>query len=390
MDVVLLPQGRRSGWIPGGSCASGSVADGGVELRDRGDLGDGFRTSREVSDTFDHVFVESLAREVPSWTRDELTTEWLLTTAGEGQGPEPQRGQVLRGILEDLTVPHRDIDAALRIDARMDRHPAVTALRQRSAGVLLRHLGQSTTAPLLPTFNGTDDPVLRYFWVLVFADMQPHVSAWHAEQGIGSEVSRRTLADLGRQMTHNRRRFGYGGLTLNIDWLCTHFQGQLYQLGRLQFEMTDLGRTTASEIASSGRPAAVGDPALAVHVPDYSGPFTPSDCRASFALAGSFFAQHFPHFMGEVMTCHSWLLDRRLPIYLAPESNIVAFQRLFTITHREQTEDDATLFDSIFGTRDISDLDGLPQATSLQRAMVNNLRDGHHWYGGVGWRPIEA
>ena len=304
------------------------------------------------------------------------------------EGLEPQRGQGLRDILEDLTVPHRDIEAGLRVAGGMDRYPQLSALRGRAAAALLRKLGQAPTEPGPPTFAGTEEPTLRYFWMLVFADLAPHVAAWHADHGIDAAVSRRTLADLGRHMTHNRRRLGYGGLTMNVDWLSSHFQGQLYQLGRLQFEMTQLGGTAAAAIAATGRAATAGDACLAAHIPDYCGPFSPSDCEESFALAASFFPQHFPQVAARIITCHSWLLDRRLPHYLSQTSNIVQFQSLFTVSHPDQAVDDDNFFASVFGTTDYHDLDALPQTTSLQRALVQNLRDGQHWYGGVGWRPL--
>lgn len=334
--------------------------------------------------------LESLITEVPALPRDEETTSWLRATSnGTGTGGvDPQRGQALRQILEDLGVPHADIEAGLRLDAGLERYPQLTALRRRAGEALLQDLGQPAPEHPLPTFAGTEEPLLRYFWMFVFADLVPQVTAWHAARGISAEVSRRTLADLGRHMSHNHRRLGYGGMTLNVDWLCTHFQGQLYQLGRLQFELTSLDRPTAAEIAASGRAAAAGDPCLAVHIPDYCGPFTQAECRASFARAHDFFAEHFPDVATDVFTCHSWLLDRRLPHYLPPTSNIVQFQELFTLAHREQTVDDANFFASVFGVPEVSDLDALPQTTSLQRALVQNLRDGHHWYGGVGWRPL--
>lgn len=332
--------------------------------------------------------LESLILEVPSLPRDEGTTSWLQATLSGTAGVDPQRGQRLREILEDLTVPHPDIDAGLRLDAMLERYPQVSALRRRAAGALLQDLGRRpANEQTLPTFAGTEEPLLRHFWMLVFADLVPQVTAWHAGHGVSAEVSRRTLADLGRHMTHNRRRIGYGGLTLNVDWLCTHFQGQLYQLGRLQFEMTSLDRTMAAEITSSGRIATAGDPCLAVHIPDYCGAFTPGDCRESFTLATPFFHQHFPGFGAEVATCDSWLLDRRLPHYLPQSSNIVQFQQLFRLSHPEQAVDDDNFFASVFGTTP-ADLDVLPQTTSLQRALVQHLRDGHHWYGGVGWRPL--
>jgi hypothetical protein len=228
---------------------------------------------------------------------------------------------------------------------------------------------------------------LSYFYVYVFAAAQPAITAWHRERGISEEVSRRTLADLGRQMVHNRRRLGYGGLNLNTDWLVYHFSGRLYQLGRLQFERSRLGNTTGREVAAGGMPLGPGDLALGVHIPGYCGPLDPADCDASFAWAREFFPRHFPGESYTIATCHSWLLDRHLADYLPESSNILAFQRRFTINDRDYPPQDDMFFEFVFGVA-ASEIDHVPQDTSLQRAIVRRIHEGHHWYGGVGWCQI--
>jgi hypothetical protein len=294
-------------------------------------------------------------------------------------------GMDLVNVLCDLGVPAEDINPVLarRPKAGSDQWWLV----ERATALLVRRIGEPGPLPDFPQLTDGSDHFLRYFYVYVFAAAQPAIRAWHCGQRIGAEVSRRTLADLGRQMVHNRRRLGYGGLNLNIDWLTRYFSGRLYQLGRLQFERSRLGNTTGREVAAGGMPLGPGDFALGVHIPDYCGPFDPAACDESFARARDFFPRHFPDEPYTVATCHSWLLDRHLADYLSESSNILAFQRRFTINDRDSPPQDNMFFEFVFGAP-VSEIDRVPQDTSLQRAIVRRVRDGHHWYGGVGWCRI--
>ena len=76
------------------------------------------------------------------------------------------------------------------------------------------------------------------------------------------------------------------------------------------------------------------------------------------------------------------MLAERLPA----RSNIVAFQRGFTVVRDEQEADEATLI-FVFEdpTRSLSDY---PRSSSLQRAVLEQLESGGHWHGGRGWRPL--
>ncbi|MEJ7839483.1 MAG: acyltransferase domain-containing protein [Thermomicrobiales bacterium] len=291
-------------------------------------------------------------------------------------------GSMLLDILHDLRVPHDDIAAILAQTPQPDTDG--WWLLERSVALLRRGLGHLDKSPEFPALTDGSDPFLRYFYVHVFATMYLQMMAWYDERGIDRNIGRRSLVDLGLHMTHHRRRRGYGGLNVNADWLSEHFTGRLFQLGRLQFDRSAIGRTTSAELRSGGIPIGRGEPVLGVHIPDYCGPFPPSLCDESFAMAAEFFPRHFPNERADVVTCHSWLLDRQLADYLAPKSNILAFQRRFTINHRNVSPQDEDFFLSVFQS-DPSNIDRLPQDTTLQRAIVEHVRAGKHWYGGVGW-----
>ena len=291
-------------------------------------------------------------------------------------------GSELLDILLDLTVPHEDINPILAV--RPQPETEGWWLLERSVALLRNGLGQLNNSPEFPSLTDGSDPFLRYFYVYVYAAAYPLVIDWYRERGIDTEIARRTLADLGRHMTHHRRRLGFGGFNVNVDWLAEHFTGRLFQLGRLQFDRGTLGGTTSRELQSAGIDIQHHDPMLGVHIPDYMGPFGPDACDESFAMAREFFPKYFPEEKLEIVTCYSWLLSRDLANYLPESSNILAFQRRFTINYRDRPHEDEDFFNSVF-QRSPSEIDELPQKTSLQRAIVQHVRAGHHWHGGIGW-----
>ena len=184
---------------------------------------------------------------------------------------------------------------------------------------------------------------------------------------------------------------GRGGLA-TPGWLSTHFRGDLYELGRLQFQRTRIPVHRVRTVF----PDATGElAALNVHIPA-TGPLTPQACDDAFTRAAGFFARHFPEDGHRYTVCTSWLLDPQLTAYLPADSNIIGFQQRFQpVPDDEPTDDagdDAAVLDLVFHRRPAplhrAELDALPQDTTLQRAIVGHLRAGRHWHFRTGWCPL--
>ncbi|MEU9152952.1 acyltransferase domain-containing protein [Streptomyces sp. NPDC048417] len=303
----------------------------------------------------------------------------------------------LPDLLLDLAVPHEDINEVVALHRTVTADPGIRRLLAECAD-------EVTGAAAAPAAAGAAGPsglgeraaaapaaLDGYFLVYVFLAALPHARAYHHARGVPADVSRHTLADLGRGMTLHRRRYGRGGLSVfQASWLVHHFRGELYQLGRLQYERARLGERTARAVTATGTgPAesvAPGQPCLNLHIPDYRGPLAPTACDRSLALAREFFPRHFPEEDYPVATCHSWLLDPQLRRYLRAESNIVRFQDRFRPGHQDTEPADTTAVQFVFGAPDLSVRD-LPRRTSVERAVGDHLRAGGHWYLGHGWFP---
>ncbi|WP_091521220.1 acyltransferase domain-containing protein [Microlunatus soli] len=204
--------------------------------------------------------------------------------------------------------------------------------------------------------------VLPLLALLVTAD---DVAAFHAERGIGRDISEVSLSDLGQQAWVHRRTYGEFGLH-TFGWLTVAWSGALYWLGRLQFNLT------RSEL-----PGIDGGWVISTHIPE-AGPLTPEAVAESFGRARAFFGRYFADYPTTLFHCASWLLDPQLVEVLAPESNMVAFQQLWELRGEPRDGDGDALF-FVFRRRGEVDHTTLPQRTSLERAIVARLNDGGHW-----------
>lgn len=321
-------------------------------------------------------------------SEDEATAPWLEHLEAIG-APDLEvslpSADELPPVLLELAVPHEDIGDLVRMLPTRERSPELWWLLERAVHSLVRAMGSVEGPPPFPALPESLGALRRFFFIYVFVAALPHARAYHRARGIPEDVSRLTLADLGRHMAVYRRRRGEGGLDVQ-GWLQLHVGGAIYQLGRLQFERSTLGGRTGRAVAAAGLPYGPGDPALGVHIPAFYGPLTPEACDASFAHAREFFARHFPEERYGVATCHSWLLDGQLAAYLPEDANIVRFQRRFRLAYRPE-EDDAGIVRDVFGRDDFS-VGDLPRRTALERAVAGHLEAGRHWYGGGGWVPL--
>jgi len=320
---------------------------------------------------------------------DESSREWLehVESLGEphaGAGLPP--AHQLAPVLLDLAVPHEDIDFLVALAAQVETSPDLSWLLKRCVQSLCVNMGKIGGRIALPPLPDPSVPLARYFYVLVFVATLPHARAFHQSRGIPEVVSRRTFADLGRNIAVHRKRHGVGGLHAP-NWQTLHFTGALYDLGRLQFERATLGRTTSAGIQAAGFDHEPGEYTLSVHIPAFSGPITPRVCDESFERAGEFFTRYFPEEPYATAVCHSWLMDAELREYLPDSSNIIQFQKRFRLAYRSDDANDDGPLSFVFG-RTTRDLDGLPRETTLQRAIVDHIRAGRHWHDGAGWLEL--
>lgn len=294
----------------------------------------------------------------------------------------------LAELLVDLAVAHEDVGDLVRMGRRVMDDPELRRFLEHSVDELVRDMGEIGEPVVLPDLDWPAGALQRCFPVYVFVAALPHTRAYHRARGIPADVSRRTLADLGRNMAVHRRRYGKAGVQ-SPRWLTRHFRGELYQVGRLQFERTLYGPWNRGTLGAAGLDLPAGAPCLSLHIPEFLGPLSPESCERSLALAGAFFARHFAGEPYRAALCHSWLLDPQLKRYLAADSNIVRFQERFRLAPQDAEPVDSEPVQFVFGDPELP-VESLPRRTVLERAVGDHLLSGGHWYIGHGWFPFGA
>ncbi|WP_344210721.1 acyltransferase domain-containing protein [Kribbella sancticallisti] len=287
-------------------------------------------------------------------------------------GPEADR------YLRDLGVS--DIDRTEILAARPDPrgHPELWWLLERCYQHLAGNLGRpGRLSPAWPTLSNLG-AVGRFAYVWVFLAAVPHARRYHALHHVPDEVSWDSLGVVAAQMVNHRAIYGSGGLHTQ-DWMTHHFRGAVYALGRLHYERLIVPPGTVTD---DGGPEP-GDRVLGLHIPE--GRLTPTSVDDSVGLACSFFTRHFPHEKYRYAVCTSWVLDPQLMEYLPVDSNIIRFQQRFTLRPVDPARDDsATVVEFLF-KRPLADLALLPRATTLQRAVIDQIRRCRPWHFREGW-----
>lgn len=160
----------------------------------------------------------------------------------------------------------------------------------------------------------------------------------------------------------------------NTSWLVHHMQLELFQIGRLQFQMGPFQTPSFAEC-----PKILQSSVLQVHIPQGK-PLDDDACRQSLRDAVTFFDTYFPAYAYRAFVCESWLLFDGNAQFMDPQSNILKFASLFHPCG--STWKNPQGYDRIFGAR----RPRFSRPTSLQkRAMHYILRGGRL---GVGFGYI--
>ncbi|WP_157988032.1 acyltransferase domain-containing protein [Jiangella endophytica] len=294
--------------------------------------------------------------------------------------------------LAELEVARPDREAVLAVRPELTASPALSAQLRAHRDQLVAGLGDPRPlgpwadldrpwAELGPPWNAlvARQGIRNLFYVWVFLSALPAVRAFHARHGVTHRGGSRILANLASQLGSYRSLHGVAGLS-EQNWLTRHFRGVIFDFGRLHVERTYFDLTLPS-----GTGPEPGEPVLSLHIPE--GRLTPAACDESIAEATTFVRREYGHERYRFAVCVSWVLDPQLRAYLAAHSNILAFQRRFDLAPGTGADSTGTVVEFVFN-RPASDLDALPQQTSLQRALVTHARAGRPWHFRTGWFPL--
>ncbi len=206
----------------------------------------------------------------------------------------------------------------------------------------------------------------------------------YEERGIGRDIfigTMRGFSSVCRLPLARGEGFGLAQPGHRV-WMRLLVDGELYKLGRLQFQMS----VAQKDIETLAVSIKEGERCLNVHIPRYE-PFEDDLCEESFARAREFFKK-FYGMEKPVFLCSSWLLYPWLSEVLPQDSNLVKFQKRFEIIDVAETDAGDKW---IFGNgssfeREFSSVSEYPENTTLRRAAKKRLLEGGKLGAALGAR----
>ena len=204
--------------------------------------------------------------------------------------------------------------------------------------------------------------------LLLFICLSKHLHSLYAARGIDDTVWHDSMLDLRYKLEECKLIKGVIG-TFVAFWFDGWFNLKRFALGRLQFEITELGLQYKN--------FAPNTKVLGVHIPRSGEPLSVEACDESFQMAKRFFKNKFAN--GIIFTCCSWLLYPENERILSKKSNIYKFMNRFEIINFGDSETNGDLW-RIFDS-DEKNIKLLPRNTSLQKAYAEHLENG----GKMGW-----
>ncbi|MEC0227100.1 acyltransferase domain-containing protein [Paenibacillus alba] len=318
----------------------------------------------------------------------------------------------------DLAVDKINNNEQLREHATLCHHRLLQLLE-----------GDSNSDELIPLLSSVESEMGEqagmFAAVMIFAII-PFVQKQYRAIGIPFSILVDTFTDLHVWMNDYYGKHGRWGLS-QIGWILHHVQCRLFKIGRLQYihkprwEMkvwvylqhgtghlqivANVKEPTSHEIVGnpiSSRGEVMPQmiqldpkewklvlfedtPVLEVHIQE-GGKLSSELCKESMHEAVRFFKTYFPDKTFAAFVCSSWLLGPSLRQVLSSESNIVQFQKLFTLVHADVDKDE--IFQRVFGEKPV-DLHSAPRASSLQRAVLDYAISGKDFDQGVGFLYLD-
>jgi hypothetical protein len=315
------------------------------------------------------VDVTGAGPSAPAAVLPGVPASWVTPVVAPPGPAELPGDDEARRLLARLRVPDLAVDDVLR--GRPERGTAAWATLEARHHELVT-ASKPACWPPVPD-DGT--PGERWLSLWAFLAALPHALALDAARGVPEDITWHTLGDIGDNVRGNLLHGRWG---FDPFWLTYHVRGRIYRLGRLQF---NVGAATVD--SGPDAPFGVGDPVLGVHIP-MAGPLTPEACDDAFARGRAFFGRYVSDRHAPVGTCRSWLLDPQLAEVLPADSNIVRFQRRFTLTEGFALPGDNAVLHFVFG-QPHADPNDLVPASTLQEAIVERLLAGEHFWVRRGW-----
>ncbi|MBQ7119080.1 MAG: DUF5596 domain-containing protein [Oscillospiraceae bacterium] len=190
----------------------------------------------------------------------------------------------------------------------------------------------------------------------------------YQKRGISDKIYFDTMKVFPTVSDVEKARCGVYGIAQKVyrSWVRKNLDCIIYRIGLLEFELKEC----PIEISEHG--VSVGDTVLSVHIPRNTG-LREEDAESSYAAAREFFKKYYG--MEKcIFICQSWLLHPWMQDFMKEESNIIKFQKKYSLVQVETNYEVARNW--IFPHCEGKGLDELPCDTSLRRKAIEYMKKG--------------
>jgi hypothetical protein len=252
----------------------------------------------------------------------------------------------------------------------------------------------------IPIWDDLDDaePFGRLLYFYLFALCAPGTIDFLRASSCPEDVIASTMSVLVQLSRLHERKWRTFGIETGW-WLLPILRGELIQVGSLWFHQVNLGVGNLSpdpwfdeeEAAALGAGFRRGDSSIGLHIPQDAA-LDPTSLDATFSEARHVIATMWPTSCRRLATCQTWMLDPQLRSYLAPDSNILQFQRRFNVITKwapTWADGDVSIVEFVFRSPGVT-LTHLPRGTTLERAVHDHIEGGGHWYVQPGWLDFDG
>lgn len=199
---------------------------------------------------------------------------------------------------------------------------------------------------------------------------------FYRKNAIDESIWKTSVFDLKYKLLKCKNLYGVWG-TVDAEWFFGFFNLTRFGFEKLQFEVVDFVHTY--EIG--GLSLKPDSKVINIHIPRTGQPLDKESRVRAYGRAKEFFKLFYDEDKTPFV-CHTWLLFPENREFLSPASNLISFMNEFEVIDVEYYEDYSQTW-RIFDTLDYSDIDKLPQKTSLQRGYAEMMRRGERT--GVGY-----
>lgn len=247
------------------------------------------------------------------------------------------------------------------------------------------------------------------------------MKARYEERGLPKEQLTQSLLEFESKVDDFYSQYKKPGLKMHALWLYKFIHGLILRVGRLNFEIfkgfdayitvfenkkgeheillsgecfsAEIKETDTAYIGIRSNPYDTqkreeitllkshwkpflkrDDPIVSVHIPS-GNKLSPELCEQSYAKMLTILKDYYPDYKYKIFACeHSWLMEPNLADFLSENSNILTFQRKYTLYQNDATG--KAVYDFLFFEPHSTPIEKLPEDTTLRRTIKKHYLSG--------------